>query len=537
MMGVVIEPVFHHQKGQIYNAQHQTVKSLAEQGLNLDQTFFLQFEAKSDARDARPTAYPCRVAVPHDCKEHEYSFKNCDILRLGRTAVVPMLPGKSMVSEIPVTTPLPSQVSMDLNQTHAGPRGGKRFEQIGADAVLALLDASLDHCENSFDAWLMSSLNVGVGHEVEAFIRKRATLAKPGFFWGVCEAESQAEWVREETKQWLANQLQNQQISLPGVKTFEPKGQSDTDGQANLTPPVLEVLKLCPDGVVRLPQAVYNTWMLHPRFKAQFEAALAATSQDLGYKEIGVISPEELCEIPNKRHSMDISSPSPVKKAKTDMPENPSLTVVPMDQVPANAEARIWWSTQKAEKQYYTVVGAGSRKQVWLVNSGDSALRHKANAPAMGHGQVKWRFAEGGEDDVKPEELTFRLAADGWVYHNSKELIKVMAVVEETKKTKPNCKVAYHKMVEAHDQVGVFSLEPEVEVRCVRATVEASGDAKLIVSSAGPVIHCDWWDGSPFVVATWATRWTAQGLMPVRPIEVFTQDIEVPPKSAALLNP
>ena len=74
MMGVVIEPVFHHQTGQLYNAQHQAVKSLVEQGFNLDQTFFLQFEAKSDAREARPTAYPCRVAVPHDCKEHEYSF-------------------------------------------------------------------------------------------------------------------------------------------------------------------------------------------------------------------------------------------------------------------------------------------------------------------------------------------------------------------------------------------------------------------------------------------------------------------------------
>ena len=111
-------------------------------------------------------------------------FKNCDILRLGRTAVVPMLTGKCTVSEIPVTTPLPSQVSMDLNQTHAGPRGGKRFEQIGADVVLALLDASLDHCENSFDVWLMPSLNVGVGHEVEAFIRKRATLAKARLLLG-----------------------------------------------------------------------------------------------------------------------------------------------------------------------------------------------------------------------------------------------------------------------------------------------------------------------------------------------------------------
>ena len=54
---------------------------------------------------------------------------------------------------------------MDLTR-HAGPRGGKRLAQIGADAVLGVLDASLDHCENSLDAWLMSFLNVGVGHEL-----------------------------------------------------------------------------------------------------------------------------------------------------------------------------------------------------------------------------------------------------------------------------------------------------------------------------------------------------------------------------------
>ena len=60
-----------------------------------------------------------------------------------------------------------------------------------------------------------------------------------------------------------------------------------------LAPPSLEVLKLCPDGLVRLPQAVYNTWLLHPRFKAEAEYAnaLDRISKDLGYEHDGSNQP------------------------------------------------------------------------------------------------------------------------------------------------------------------------------------------------------------------------------------------------------
>ena len=83
---------------------------------------------------------------------------------------------------------------------------------------------------------------------MEAFIRKRASLAQTGFFWGLCESQSQAEWVKDEMKSWLASQLQNRNISLPGVQLFEPKKSGD-DGSMQFAPPVLEVLKLCPDGM------------------------------------------------------------------------------------------------------------------------------------------------------------------------------------------------------------------------------------------------------------------------------------------------
>ena len=538
MLGIILEPVYYHQRGQLFNVQHQALKALTEAGLNLDQQFYLQFEAKSDCRDSRPTSYPGRIGVPIACKESEHLLKNCALIKVGRTAVVPMLPGRNMIAEIPESTPLPSQSSMDHSNSHAGPRAGKRFEQIGTDAVLALLDASLDNCDG-VDAWLLSSLNVGVGHEVEAFIHKRATFAKPAFFWGLCESESQADWVKEETKVWLASQLQNHTISLPGVKVLDQKAKSEDDGSSDLTPPVLEVFKLFPDGVVRLPQALYNQWMLHPRFKAEFEHALDGVRQALGYEEgVEVISPEEVSEsqAPNNKRQAGKTPPSPAKKPKVAIEDSPSL--VAMDQVPAAEEARILWSNSKTEKQYYAVTKVGAKMQVWLVNSGDSVILHKANTPAIGHGHVKWRFADDA-DDIKPEELTYRITPDTLIYHDSKQLNTVMDVVEDMKKTKPNCKIAYHKMVEVHDKAAVFNLAPEAEVRCIQATIEAgSEEAKqMAISNAGPFIPRASWDGSPFVVASWATRWSAQGLMPVRPIEVFLQDLELQPKKALLLNP
>ena len=138
-----------------------------------------------------------------------------------------MLPGRSLIAEIPENTPLPSHSSLDL--THAGPRGRRRFEQIGSGAVVAGLDATLDNSE-SMDVWLLCTLHVGAGHAVEAFIHNRASLAKSGFFWGLCESQSQAEWVKDEMKTWLASQLQTRNMSLPGVQVCEPKTNED-DGR------------------------------------------------------------------------------------------------------------------------------------------------------------------------------------------------------------------------------------------------------------------------------------------------------------------
>ena len=62
-VGLVLDPIFSHQKGQAYMARHSARKMLAEQNLNLDNHFMLQFENKSDARDGRPNNYPERLGI------------------------------------------------------------------------------------------------------------------------------------------------------------------------------------------------------------------------------------------------------------------------------------------------------------------------------------------------------------------------------------------------------------------------------------------------------------------------------------------
>ena len=116
------------------------------------------------------------------------------------------------------------------------------------------------------------------------------------------------------------------------------------------------------------------------------------------------------------------------------------------------------------------------------------------------------------------------------VYCNNKQLINRLGIVEDMKTAKPNSEVSYVKMIEAHGKAGVFHLEPEVQVHCAHTVPEAGKD--MDIANARAFIPREAWAGSPLVVATWATRWAPQGLMPVRPREVSNEDFELPPKSS-----
>ena len=62
-IGLVLEPLYTYARGTLYKTQYEAMQKLAQQNLNLDQGFTLQFDGKSDSREGRPSNYPGRVLL------------------------------------------------------------------------------------------------------------------------------------------------------------------------------------------------------------------------------------------------------------------------------------------------------------------------------------------------------------------------------------------------------------------------------------------------------------------------------------------
>ena len=60
-------------------------------------------------------------------------------------------------------------------------------------------------------------------------------------------------------------------------------------------------------------------------------------------------------------------------------------------------------------------------------------------------------------------------------------------------------------MNEVHDEVGKFTLEKETHVACVHAEVKLD---HATPTNAGALLPWSTWEGSRYVIPTWATRWT-----------------------------
>ena len=129
-VGLVLDPIFSHQKGQVYMAQHSARKMLAEQNLNLDNHFMLQFENKSDARDGRPNTYLGSWAFSLAQKDSPGKFRTSGLWRFGRSELASMLQAKDMLEwqEMEDDDPLPSGGGHASDACHQGPRGAKRCE-------------------------------------------------------------------------------------------------------------------------------------------------------------------------------------------------------------------------------------------------------------------------------------------------------------------------------------------------------------------------------------------------------------------------
>ena len=63
-IGLLLCPVFHYKRNQIFSLEHCMVKGLASRGVEVDCQASLIYKDKTDLRDGRPLVYPLRVVRP-----------------------------------------------------------------------------------------------------------------------------------------------------------------------------------------------------------------------------------------------------------------------------------------------------------------------------------------------------------------------------------------------------------------------------------------------------------------------------------------
>ena len=117
------------------------LKQLSEKGLNVDKSFAVIFKERAHLTDSRPMAYKGRICHNQTIKEKSFFWSKSRLCLDTVTTASPQLHTKDMETvENLGETALPTM----CDDAAATVQGGKKFQQIGADANLQILRGLLE---------------------------------------------------------------------------------------------------------------------------------------------------------------------------------------------------------------------------------------------------------------------------------------------------------------------------------------------------------------------------------------------------------
>ena len=173
---------------------------------------------------------------------------------------------------------------------------------------------------------------------------------------------------------------------------------------------------------------------------------------------------------------------------------------------------------------------------VFIQNKTDAPLTFNAGAILAGFGRGVWKL-QGKDNDIDEQTmLLYKLdGPDSRVVFNSSNYQSVMSIVKTRRTKQPLCKIQYHTMTDAVGaNPGSFSLVLEHSVYFAPATVTVDSE-QLQQGSVAATLPWHVWQNTVTDIS-WAVKWNAQGLGPVRPLVVFTNEVILPPKHALLIS-
>jgi hypothetical protein len=284
--GVIMMPTFVHKKGQLWLAERACTDIIHRGSIFADMSAMLVFKNKTDARDERPMSYPLKLILPSNIDVKKSEWRSNALMTMGRTKEVDQLRGSEMI--------VIEDVSLDClpsSDDHVGAQGPGKYEQVGVDAMRAVLQAQLDNADLSkFDALLIIDMRVKYCNTFMAFLSTRNLYNKPLYYFGLCENMVELQWAEQYVTNMVANKLGNGEIT--GTAGFKPKPLEMPQEAYGEPPQVPTLTKLIMGGPNRkqpqMPPDLIKQYATHERFGIEFEALLASFHEEFGQAEADV---------------------------------------------------------------------------------------------------------------------------------------------------------------------------------------------------------------------------------------------------------
>ena len=177
-----------------------------------------------------------------------------------------------------------------------------------------------------------------------------------------------------------------------------------------------------------------------------------------------------------------------------------------------------------------------SQNKMVLVNTSESdPLVVPRGTLVAGFGKGKWERCSGESDDTK--QTPYKLSHHDDLVLSGSDLIPLLDVVNERRKTHPDCRVSYHELApQGEGPPGGFALQKTVDVLFTpqppSAGEQPAANLQTRVAATAPLPA---WSGH-YSRLVWSVKWNAAGLTPVRPQIAFVESVTIRPGHMLLMN-
>lgn len=554
-IGVCLSPIHFYKRGSLHKAEQNCLTLLTNSALNTDTRFAVAYASKTDEREKRPMLHPGFILFPGGTDEsaaHKVLWqiwRTSGLLSKGAITDVSMNPSQQMhVIEDMRDDALPdsSDTATHLSQV-------EKAVQIGEDAARKVLQAALPQ-GLSRAAILVVDLSSHTLELAKACYKERVakTQQTPIYYLGMAESESELEWQRHHLESWLSEGYIDGSIGLPpGAPSLMPK-ELPSDVVTALPPkPDLNTLawsakkdEVAGLPTLKTPDKILQAWHDHAVYGSRFQEWLTQSRAAIPL-DLSESASTKASSSSNKRGAPGTSESlePPPKVLKSTTKEEDAAAAAAAASIPAAdlPKPLAWQATISGSGTKGKSSGGGKLviavgKRVFIVNEGSADLLLQPGSTLAGYYKGKFVALKSGQEEARLADVPFTLTdSTDSVLHENKIQSVGQVVAQKRALTPLSASVCYHELVDqpnAEDAKHfILTLKSPIAFRPENAPTtedkkDKDGCYTLPQTSMAGCLDTLAWE-TKHTSITWAVKWQARGLQPVRPVVVVTRKLTV----------